>query len=163
MIYTISNNYITFEEDQKRNYPNGGKFKTNAEERQDEESYHLKPNKKQKKGGALSSTLAVKDMSSALTQGGAEEDEDEDEDEDVDEGLTEDEKYYKNITNVNNNTLSELHQIAEKVGLQDYKKMAITKLRKALRNEVKPIRDEITIKQNKIRLEKYHKKASNFL
>jgi hypothetical protein len=62
MIYTISKNYLTLEQEHKRNYPNGGKNKTNAEERQDEESYHIKPNKKQKKGGALPSTLAKKNM-----------------------------------------------------------------------------------------------------
>jgi len=62
MIYTISKNYLTLEQEHKRNYPNGGKNKTNAEERRDEESYYKKPNKKQKKGGALSSELAKKNM-----------------------------------------------------------------------------------------------------
>lgn len=66
---------ITLEEALKRDFHVGFKNKTNAEERQDEETYHLKPNKKQKKGGALSSTLAVKDMSSALSQGAVAEEE----------------------------------------------------------------------------------------
>jgi len=66
MIYTISKNYITFEEDQKRTYPNGGKFKTNAEERHDEESYHNKSYTN--KDCVLSSTLVVQDMSNVLFQ-----------------------------------------------------------------------------------------------
>lgn len=73
MIYTISNKKLSIEDRQKRNYPNGCKFKTKDEERKDEELYHNKSIKRQKKGGALSSTLAVKDMSNALSKGAAEE------------------------------------------------------------------------------------------
>lgn len=88
MIYTISKNFISFEEDQKRNYPNGGKYKTNAEERKDEESYYNKSTKRQKKGGALSSTLAVKDMSKALSKGAVAEEEYDDENEEEDQYKT---------------------------------------------------------------------------
>lgn len=151
MIYTISNNYITFEEDQKRTYPNGGKFKTNAEERHDEESYHLKPNKKQKKGGALSSTLAVKDMSSALSQGTAAEEEDTEDDQikrrsQSDETLYKegDDLFYNSITNIQKLELPELQQIAKNVGLTNYETLKKTPLQKL----IKPIIDRRKPKAN---------------
>lgn len=150
MIYTISKNFISFEEDQKRNYPNGGKYKTNAEERKDEESYHNKPNKKQKKGGALSSTLAVKDMSNALSQGGAEEPDTEDDQiqrrSQSDETLYKsgDDTFYIDITNIEKYDLPELQQIAKNVGLTNYEKMKKTPLKKL----IKPIIDRRRPKVN---------------
>jgi hypothetical protein len=169
MIYTISNNYITFEEDQKRTYPNGGKFKTNAEERQDEESYHLKSNKKQKKGGALSSTLAVKDMSSALSRGEAEEDEDTSYVNNilqltgVDIPLTESDQLYGNITNVANLTLHELHKISEIEGITDYKSKSKNQLLNLLKPTIALRKKETAKKRDKIRIQAYHKKDRNVL
>jgi len=169
MIYTISKNKITLYEENKRNYPNGGKNKSNAEERRDEESYYKKSNKKQKKGGALSSTLAVKDMSSALSQGGAEEDEDTSYVNNIlqltgiDIPLTESDQLYGNIPNVANLTLPELYKISEIEGIIDYKSKSKNQLLNLLKPTIALRKKETANKRDKIRIQAYHKKDRNVL